>query len=89
MNIYEYISDPTTLDEYENRLTIVPELAYEYAIETKQRFEAGERAIMKDPYSAYSYAAYIMNSRWPEAEQAIMKNPYSWSWYKIHFGIQT
>ena len=88
MNLYKYHSEPNSLDECENRLTIVPELAYKYALETNQRFEAGEPAIIKNPRYAYSYAAYIMNSRWPEAELVIMKNPLYWNYYTNHFGLR-
>ena len=75
LNLYKYHTKPEKLDQYENRLTIVPELAYKYAVETNQRFEAGERAIMKDPYYAYLYALNIIEGRWREAEPYIMKDP--------------
>ena len=76
INLYEYHSKPNSLEQYENRVAIIPRLAYNYAIETKQRFEAGEPAIMKIPYNALWYALYVIKCRWPEAEPAIMKDPW-------------
>ena len=75
MNIYKYHSEPKTLEQYENRLTIVPELAYNHAIETNQRFEAGEPSIMNHPNWAFWYASDVIEGRWPEAESVIMNDP--------------
>ena len=84
MNLYEYHTNPEKLDQYENRSIIVPELAYKYVLETNQRFEAGERAIMKDPEYAYWYAQKVIKGRWPEAEPVIIKDPY-WAYlYAIY-----
>ena len=81
INLYQYHKKPKMLDQYENRLTIVPELAYYHAKKTKQRFPAGETAIMKNPRSAYGYAINIINDRWQEAEPSIMKSPINAHWY--------
>ena len=88
MNLYEYHSTPSLLDEYDNRITIIPELAYNYASETNQRFLAGERAVMKDPEWAYWYAIGIIKCRWEAAEPTIMKDSFYWTLYKKHIGIQ-
>ena len=89
INLYKYHSNPETLEQYNNRTAIIPSLAYNYAIETKQRFPAGEPYIMKKPNWAFWYALEIIKGRWPEAEPSIMNHPDYWRWYKKHFGIQT
>ena len=75
ITVYKYHSEPNLLEQYDNRTTIVPELAYYNAINTKNRFEAGERAIIKSPFYAYCYARDIIKGRWPEAEPTIIKKP--------------
>jgi hypothetical protein len=74
MNIYQYHTDPESLDYYEERLTRVPKLAYDHAKSLGKRFPEGEAAIAKDTHYAYMYAYSIINGRWPEAEAAIAKD---------------
>ena len=74
MNLYNYHSNPNILDQYDNRVAIITELAFKYAEKTNQRFRFGEHAISKDPYYACYYAREIMKCRWPEAEPTIMKD---------------
>ena len=83
INIYDYHSEPNKLDQYDNRLTIVSELAYCHAKMTQQRFEAGEYAIMNSPSWAYLYAKDIIKDRWPEAEPVIMTDPKYAYYYTI------
>lgn len=51
------------------------EASYYYAMHVfdGKRFEIGEPAIIKDPYSAMMYATDIIKGRWPEAEESIAK----------------
>ena len=75
LNLYKYHTKPDKLNQYDNRNTIVPELAFDYANETYQCFEAGERAIMKSSFYAYLYAENIIEGRWEAGEPAIIKDP--------------
>jgi hypothetical protein len=74
MNIYQFYTDPESLDHYEERLTRVPKLAHEHAKRLGRRFPDGEAAIAKDPAYAFLYAYSIINGRFPEGEAAIAKD---------------
>ncbi len=74
MNIYKYHTDPESLDHYEDRLTRVPELAFEHAMSLGRRFPEGEAAIANNALYAFSYAHGIIEERWPEGEAAIAKS---------------
>ena len=53
--------------KFENDLMVLIDLYPKEILET----------IMKDPASAYEYAAEVIRSRWPEAEPYIMKSDYA------------
>lgn len=74
INLYNYHSNPSTLNGYNDRMRLVPEEAYEYALKKQKRIPELEPIIMKDLAFAYRYAKNIIKSRWPEAESLIMKN---------------
>jgi hypothetical protein len=74
MNIYKFHTNPESLDHYEERLTKVPNLAYEHAESLLKRFPEGEAAIAKDAWYAYWYARYIIKGRFPEGEAAMAKD---------------
>lgn len=76
INLYKFHSNPDTLLEYNNRIKLIPELAYDYARNViKSRWPEGEPTIMKDPYWAVMYAQHIIKGRWPDAEPYIIKTP--------------
>ncbi len=86
MNIYQFYTNPTSLDLYEESLTRVPKIAYEHARSLGRRFPAGEAAIAKDTECAYSYAKHVIRGRFPEGEAAIAKDTeraYSYAKYVI------
>jgi hypothetical protein len=56
LNIYNLHTNPEQLTGYADRVTLIPELAYEHAISIGKRFPAGESAIKKDPRCAVEYA---------------------------------
>lgn len=74
MNIYEYHTNPESLDHYEERFTLVPKLAYEHAKSLGRRFPEGEPAIAKNKVWAYFYAKEVIKGRFPEGEAAINKD---------------
>jgi hypothetical protein len=65
MNLYKFHTNPESLDFYKERLTKVPQFAYEHAKILGRRFPEGEAAIAKDPYSAYYYAKDVIKGRFP------------------------
>jgi hypothetical protein len=74
MNIYEFHTDPESLDLYEERLTRVPKLAYDHARSLRRRFPEGEAAIAKSAIYAYWYAEHVIKGRFPEGVAAIAKD---------------
>ena len=89
LNVYKYHTKPNQLDEYENRVAIIPELAYYYARDIiKGIWPEAEPYIMKDPHYAYYYALYRIEGRWEAAEPYIMKDEYWWNKYKTQFGVK-
>jgi hypothetical protein len=80
MNIYQFHTNPESLDHYEERLTKVPKLAYEHAESLDRRFPEGEPAIAKNKMWAYFYARDVIKGRFPDGEAAIAKD--AWFAYK-------
>jgi hypothetical protein len=77
MNIYQFHTNPESLDFYEERLTRVPKLAYEHAKSLDRRFPEGEAAIAKSATYAYWYALLSIKEKFPAGEAAIAKD----AWY--------
>jgi len=89
MNLYSLHSNPEDLYGYSTKEYRIPSLAYDLAKKNPGLRPKLEPAIMKDPHTAYSYAVWIIDRRWPEAEPAIMKNPYWWGAYKEEFNMMS
>ncbi len=74
LNLYNYFSNPKKLLGYNERVTIVPILAYQKCIVDGTRDPTLEKTILKDPWLAYKYSNNMINGRWPEAEQYLFNN---------------
>lgn len=75
MNLYEYYSKPDTLIGYANRMYLVPNLAYELAVNGDKK---AIEVIKKDPKTAVHYA-FQVGYRFDAAEPYILKDLY-WSY---------
>lgn len=84
LNLFNYHSDPSSLTSYENRLKLIPELAYREARNKKQRIPELEPTILKDPQVVVNYIHSIIKQPWKEAEPILMKEPYSAYEYAHH-----
>ena len=69
--------------EAEPRIANSDRWSLDYASIIKDRFPAGEKAILKSEYPQLmvDYAKEVIGGRWPEAEPIIMKNPEASSEY--------
>jgi hypothetical protein len=74
MNIYQFHSNPESLDLYEERFTRVPNFALTHAEHLGGRFPEGEAAIAKNAQTAFLYARDVIKERFPEGEAAIAKD---------------
>lgn len=87
MNIYRYHSNSEQLTGHEDRVYLVPELAYNYARKQGTRAPEVEPTIMRNPLFALEYADEVIGDRWLEAEPVIMKDSDVWDEYITHFQI--
>lgn len=87
MNLYRYFNKPEELNGYEDRLTLVHNLAFSHAnSEIRGRFPEGESAIAKDVRHSYIYAKHVLKGRFPAGESIIAKNPMYRDRYNNEFG---
>ena len=68
MNLYDYHKDPNTLDYFDTRHKVSPELAWEYG---KKTGEWNEETLAKSPDFALYYARDIIKRRFKLGEPAI------------------
>jgi hypothetical protein len=76
MNIYQFHTNPESLDLYDIMIRRDAQIAWNHALREYKRFPEGEAAIAKDSWYAYMYAKGILRKRFPEAEEKMLKEPY-------------
>ena len=81
MNLYNFHSNPEELNGYEEKVFIVPSLAYEFLRKMQRqgkiidRDDEIENTLSKHPRFAYLYARNFLHSRFKEGEPAILTSP--------------
>jgi hypothetical protein len=87
MNIYQFHTDPETLDLFNESLSKVPEIAFEHAKSLGRRFPEGEAAIAKHAWWSYGYAIHVIKERFPAGEEAISYSGWAYS-YERTFDVE-
>ena len=81
MNIYEFHTNPESLDSFKEVSIANPRLAYQCAEKLGRRLPIVETAIAKNALYAYLYARDVIEGRFPEGEAVIAKDGWSAAYY--------
>lgn len=77
LNPFAYHSNPDKLTGFDDKNNIIPELAYDYALNViHDEWPKGEHIILKDLDIALEYTEHVRKRRWPELEHIILKDNY-------------
>lgn len=74
LNLYQYYTEPESLDEYSRMQSIVKHFNKPSWFGEPRNPEV-EPYIKKSPSAAVDYAEEVIKDRWPEAEPYIMQDP--------------